>query len=359
MIVVIGAGIVGLSIAHHLSTQSRDKILLFEKEFQPGMGITQFCSGGIRCQFTSRVHINFSLRSLQLFDKLNETINFRKYGYLILDTETDAKKRVQSQRQLGVKTELIANDEALKKYPFLNLDRVKGITLYKEEGTADVSLLIDYYHKTAKDNGVEFVFGERIEEVLLNDNGAEGVLLKNGEKIFADKVVLACGIEINKFIEKLGIHVPLATKRKYVFLVDSFEFSYPVVLEHPKNWYIKKEGNDALVGMSGKLESIDYEKKEESMQETLEHTVFRVPSLENSSIKKMISSLSDETEDKHGVIDMPIPGFILASGFSGHGFMHSPAIGQAVTDLVMGKEPVLDISDLKLNRSVPRESFVI
>ena len=114
-----------------------------------------------------------------------------------------------------------------------------------------------------------------------------------------------------------------------------------------------------MIGMSGKKEKVAYEKQEESMTETVEASINRIPEIEKKGIKKTLSSPSDETPDKHAIIDVPLPGLIVATGFSGHGFMHSPATGKIVASLVKGKKPVIDISELKLKRSHIKETIAI
>jgi sarcosine oxidase subunit beta len=76
-------------------------------------------------------------------------------------------------------------------------------------------------------------------------------------------------------------------------------------------------------------------------------------------MKKVLSSMSDETPDKHAIIDNSTPGLIIATGFSGHGFMHSPATGKIVASLVKGEKPVLDVSELRLGRKAIKETVAI
>jgi sarcosine oxidase subunit beta len=95
------------------------------------------------------------------------------------------------------------------------------------------------------------------------------------------------------------------------------------------------------------------------MIETVESSINRVPEIEKKGIKKTLSSLSDETPDKHAIIDNPLTGLIIATGFSGHGFMHSPATGQIVASLVKGEKPAIDIAEFKLNRCHIKETIAI
>jgi sarcosine oxidase subunit beta len=175
----------------------------------------------------------------------------------------------------------------------------------------------------------------------------------------AETVILAAGIQSKDLGQTIGLDIPIVHRRKYVLNIEGFAYDFPVIMEVPTGWYIKKEGAQALIGMSGKEEKIDYEKQSESEEETIEASLHRFPETEKSGIKKVISSLSDETPDKHAIIDHSISGLIIATGFSGHGFMHSPAVGKVVTSLIKGEKPVLDISELKLKREHIKENIAI
>jgi sarcosine oxidase subunit beta len=115
-----------------------------------------------------------------------------------------------------------------------------------------------------------------------------------------------------------------------------------------------------LIGMSGKEESYDLEKKEESLHETFEATVHRIPQTENFGLKKVLTTMSDETPDKHAIIDDKVMnGLMIATGFSGHGFMHSPVVGKIVTSLIKGEKPIIEVSPLALKRSLIKEPIAI
>jgi sarcosine oxidase subunit beta len=183
--------------------------------------------------------------------------------------------------------------------------------------------------------------------------GVGGIVLRS------EVVILAAGIQSVELAKTCGIDIPILKRRKYIFMVEGLKLKHPLIMEIPTGWYIKPEGEDALIGMSGWEESYDYEKKEESLQETLAATVKRIPQAESLSLKKTLSSMSDETPDKHAILDNSRPGLIIAAGFSGHGFMHSPATGKIVTSLVKGEKPPIDISALVLSRKLNKELVAI
>ena len=359
MVIIIGGGIVGTAIAYYLTQAGINDVTLIEKEKLLGTRVTQYCSGGVRHQFTTEINCKFSLESMKTINSLARQIDYKKYGYLILDMETGITKgRVVMQQKLGIDAEILSPAEIKKRWPFLDTNGVFSASFYSEDGIADPSALLSYYESNAKKKGVKFLFETNVLEILRSDNRIIGVLTDKGQ-ITAECVILAAGVQSKELGKSIGLNIPIVDRRKYVFQIEGIDFDFPLIMEIPTGWYIKKEGSDALIGMSGKVESRPYEKQEESMLETVERSIKRLPEIEKKGIKKTLSSLSDETPDKHAIIDSPLPGLIIATGFSGHGFMHSPATGQIVACLVKGEKPKIDIRALKLDRPFIKETIAI
>ncbi|MEE8637445.1 MAG: FAD-binding oxidoreductase, partial [Candidatus Margulisiibacteriota bacterium] len=347
------------AIAYFLSESGLKDITLIEKEKLLGTAVTQYCSGGVRHQFTTPINCLFSIESMKTFNALAREIDYKKYGYLILDIQKGATEpRVKMQNDLGIKSEVLNIDQIKERFPFINTKGVISGSLYKEDGIADPSMLLAYYERKAKQNSVKFLMETKVTKLIKEDEGIRGIMTDKGE-MKTDRVILAAGVQSKELGQTVGLNIPIVDMRKYVFQIEGFDFDFPLVMEVPTSWYIKKEGKDALIGMSGKKEKIDYEKQEESMTETIEASINRIPEIEKKGIKKTLSSLSDETPDKHAIIDIPLPGLLIATGFSGHGFMHSPATGKIAASLVKGEKPVIDISKLKLKRSHIKETIAI
>ncbi|MFH1347274.1 MAG: FAD-dependent oxidoreductase, partial [Candidatus Margulisiibacteriota bacterium] len=325
MVIIIGGGIVGAAIAHFLAEAGLKDITLIEKEKLLGTQVTQYCSGGVRHQFTTKINCQFSIESMKTINALAQEIDYKKYGYLILDMEPGiTEPRVKMQHELGIKSEALTPDQIKQRFPFINTDGVISGSFYAEDGIADPSMLLSYYETNARKKGVKFLMETNVKKIIKTGDRITGVQTDQGE-LKADWVILAAGVQSKELGETIGLNIPIVDRRKYVFVIEGFDFEFPLVMEVPTGWYIKKECDDALVGMSGKEESKAYEKQEESMIETVEASINRVPEIEKKGIKKTLSSLSDETPDKHAIIDSPLSGLIIATGFSGHGFMHSPA----------------------------------
>jgi sarcosine oxidase subunit beta len=356
MISIIGGGIIGASLAYYLSQAGVKDIVLYEKEKLLGTGATQYCSGGVRYQFSTPINVMFSMESFTELEKFD--IGLKHFGYLILDMENDSMPRVKMQNDLGVESQYLTPAEIKGRFPYINTDGVISGSFYKLDGIAEPAKLLEIYEKRSKVNGVRFKAGTEVKRIVKEGGTVVGIDTSEGF-IRSDTVILAAGPQSGELGKTIGLDIPIVHKRKYVVVISGFNFDYPVTMEIPTGWYIKKEGEDALVGMSGKDEKIAYELQQESVDETIEASVKRFPQTEDSIVKKIMSTMSDETPDKHAIIDDHMPGLIIATGFSGHGFMHSPAVGKMVTSLIKKEKPKLDISELRLHRSHIKEPLAI
>ena len=119
MIVIIGGGIIGTSIAYCLSKAGIRDITLIEKENLLGTGVTQYCSGGSRCQFSTPINVQFSIESFK--DLRGYDIEYKKLGYLILDMKDNSMPRVKMQNSLGVKSEYLKPEEIKTRFPHINI----------------------------------------------------------------------------------------------------------------------------------------------------------------------------------------------------------------------------------------------
>jgi sarcosine oxidase subunit beta len=140
-IVIIGGGVIGVSIAYHLALKKAGKILLLEKGLL-GEGSTSRCVGGIRTQFSTEINIRFSLESLGTFGRFEEEFGvnpeFKRIGYLFLAmTEAEMtvfRENVHLQREFGIPVELLSRDEIGRRWPYLKTDDIAGGTFCPLDG---------------------------------------------------------------------------------------------------------------------------------------------------------------------------------------------------------------------------------
>ncbi len=154
-----------------------------------------------------------------------------------------------------------------------------------------------------------------------------------------------------------GVSLPIEPLRRQVFVTEPFEplpRTLPMVIDFGTSFYFRREGPAMLVGMTDKHEPAGYKTHWDASwrDEVIAQAVYRVPILEQARIARGWGGLYDTTPDANPVIGpMPeLPNFLVAAGFSGHGFMHSPMTGRLIAEMICGEKPSLDVRELGVER---------
>lgn len=361
--VIIGGGIIGLSIAYYLTLKKAGKIVLFEKG-QLGEGSTSRCVGGIRTQFSTEINIRFSLESLKVFEQFKEEFGvnpeFKRIGYLFLATTEGEmqifKQNVRLQKKFNLPVELLSPDEIQERWPYLRMDDILGGTFCSWDGYAGPSEVLSGFAGASKRAGVKIYEGTEVIGISSAKGKIYSVKTK-GEEIFTSKVVNAAGPYAASIGEMVDVKIPVKPLRRQIFITAPFPLTdhpVPLTIDFHRGWYFRQEGDGLLLSGPLDLESsfnlnIDYE----AMAEASENAMYRVPVLEKARIARGWAGLYEITPDHHAILgSVPeVEGFIIANGFSGHGFQHSPAVGKVIAELIVdGKTTTIDISPLSLGR---------
>jgi sarcosine oxidase subunit beta len=362
-VVIIGGGVIGVSIAYHLALKKAGRIILLEKG-QLGEGSTSRCVGGIRSQFSTEINIFFSLESIKTFERFEEEFGtnpeFKRIGYLFLaTTELEMrvfKENIKLQRKFGIPVELLNPDEIKARWPYLRVDDILGGTFCPWDGYAGPNEVLSGFVSGAKKAGVRIYEGTEVLGISLSKGKVNGVKTKR-EEISTPIVVNAGGPFASAIGEMAGVKIPVKPLRRQIFITAPFHLTnqaIPLTIDFHKGWYFRQEVDGLL--LSGPLDSepsfnlgIDYE----AMAETSENAIYRVPILERARIARGWAGLYEISPDHHAILGKvpEVEGFILANGFSGHGFQHSPAVGKVITELIVeGKATTIDISPLSIER---------
>ncbi|MCJ7746227.1 MAG: FAD-binding oxidoreductase [Desulfobacterales bacterium] len=361
--VIIGGGVIGVSIAYHLAMKRVGRIILLEKG-QLGEGSTSRCVGGIRTQFSTEINILFSLESIKTFERFEEEFGinpeFKRIGYLFLaTTELEMrvfKENIKLQRKLGIPVELLNPNEIKARWPYLRVDDILGGTFCPWDGYAGPNEVLSGFVSGAKKAGVGIYEGTEVLGILLSKGKVNGVKTKR-EEISTPIVVNAGGPFASVIGEMAGVKIPVKPLRRQIFITAPFHLTnqtIPLTIDFHRGWYFRREVDGLL--LSGPLDNepsfnlgIDYE----AMAETSENAIYRVPALERARIARGWAGLYEISPDHHAILGKvpEVEGFILANGFSGHGFQHSPAVGKVITELIVeGKATTIDISPLSIER---------
>ena len=362
-VVIVGGGIVGLSIAYYLALKKAGRIVLFEKG-QLGEGSTSRCVGGIRTQFSTEINIRFSLESLKTFEQFEEEFGvnpeFRRIGYLFLGTsdwEVEAfKESIRLQMKFGIPVEFLNSDEIGSRWPYLRTDDVLGGTFCAWDGYAGPNEILSGFASGAKRAGVKIHEGMEVAGISTAKGKIRSVKTKN-EEISTPVVVNAGGPYAASIGGMAGVQVPVKPLKRQIFVTAPFHLTdhpIPLTIDFHRGWYFRQEGNGLL--LSGPLDlepSFNLNTEYEAMAEASENAMYRVPVLEKARIARGWAGLYEISPDHHAILGrVPgVEGFILANGFSGHGFQHSPAVGKVISELIVDGEAVtIDISSLCIDR---------
>jgi sarcosine oxidase subunit beta len=370
-VVIIGGGVVGLSIAYYLALKRAGRIVLFEKG-QLGEGSTSRCVGGIRVQFSTEINIRFSLESLKTFEQFEEEFRvnpeFKRIGYLFLATterEIDVfKENMKLQKKFDIPVEFLSSNEIRSRWPYLRMNDILGGTYCHWDGYAGPNEILSGFASGAKRGGVKIYEGMEIIGISSAKGKIHSVKTKD-EEIFTPVVVNAGGPYAASIGEMVGIKVPVKPLRRQIFFTAPFHLTdrpIPLTIDFHRGWYFRQEGDGLL--LSGPLDlepsfnlNIDYE----AMAETSENAIYRVPVLEKARIARGWAGLYEISPDHHAILGRvpQVEGFVLANGFSGHGFQHSPAVGKVISEVIAGREAnTIDISSLSIERFEKGELMV-
>ena len=374
-VVIIGAGVVGASVAFHLTQRGIRDVVVLERD-RPGAGSTGKNAGGIRMQFASEINVRLSLLSVPEIERFEELTGvdpaFHQVGYLFLvTTERDAaafERSLALWRRLGVPARKLTAEQTRDLLPPLNVADVRFATFCDRDGYADPSSLVRGYLAGARSRGARVIENARVDAIEVTAGRVRGVRLGT-ERILCDSVVDAAGAWAAEVGALAGVAIPITPHRRTIFVTEPFDGlppHFPMVIDFATGFYFHRESGGVLMGMppaqeiDGFREDVDWD----VLPRVVERALYRAPVLERAHIKTAWAGLYEDTPDAHPIVGrVDVEGFIAACGFSGHGVMHAPAVGRIVAELLSGQPPSIDIGPLALQRfssgRVVREHNVI
>ena len=363
-IIIIGGGIIGASIAYHLAQKGAKGVVLLEKG-RLGEGSTGKCVGGIRAQFSTAINIRFSLESLKTWDNFEDLtgvdVGFRKVGYLFLATTEEEwkifQKNVLLQQSFNVPVELLSPSEIHHRWPYLKVDDLQGGSYSPQDGFAGPYEAMSGFIRGARKSGVKIYEGTAVQEILQKGGNVTGVATPEG-RVEAPIVINAAGPHAAEVGKMAGVEVPVKPYRRQIFFTAPFPWiadPVPLVIDFHRGWYFRREGAGLLIsGPKDDFSSFNINVDFDAMVEVAEVSIYRVPIMEKAQINRGWAGSYEISPDNHAILgEAPgIKGFYQANGFSGHGFQHSPAVGQVMAELILDETPSIEISSLALDRFV-------
>ena len=362
-IVIIGGGIIGVSIAYYLAKKGAKNVVLLEKDLI-GMGSTGLCAGGIRRQWSTEVNMQFAMKSFEVFQNFEEEFGsspeFHQIGYLFLARDEEElesfKKNIELQNRFGVPSRLLTREEIKRAWAFLNVEDVVGGAFCETDGYAGPTEVTNAIAKGARRYGVEFFEKTEVISIEVARDRIVSVTTKDG-RVETRTIVNAAGPHAANVGKLAGVEIPVSPIRRQLFVTDPFgkiPSSVPLTIDHKQNFYFRREGECVLLsGPQDEKPSFNLTTDFDAMVETAEKATHRVPVFEEANIARGWAGLYEISPDNHAILGKvpEVEGFILAVGFSGHGFQHGPAAGMTIAELIWnGRSESIDIAPLALTR---------
>jgi sarcosine oxidase, subunit beta len=332
-IVVAGAGAAGASVAYHLAELGAGDVVLCDRGTIAG-GATSKAMGGVRQQFSTAEEVRLAQASIRFFEQLGPPL-FEQVGYLFLAaTEAglaELEERAELQRSLGVPVQSVEVPAGVRS------DDVLGAVACWEDGLADPPAVARELVKRAAALGVE---------VREHTDAAD---------LDGDAFVIAAGPYSGELAGRLGVELPIRPLCRQLLETTPIErlpADLPMTVEAETSFHFRRRRDRLVLAMTDPEPRWGFEEvvDESLFADRLARLEHRYPSAAGARIDRAWAGLYDMTPDAHPILGRVGEGVYAACGFSGHGFMQSPAVGRAVAEEILGLEPSFDLSPYRLER---------
>lgn len=366
-VVIVGAGIIGGSVAFHLLERDPGlRVVVLEKEAEPGTGATSKATGGVRFQFSTEANVRLTQLSYRYFthaeEILGSPVDFTRHGYLFVTTDPaileQCRRNVDLQRGLGVASEILTPAEIQTHLASLVTHDLLGGSFCADDGSADPYSMLQAFLGRAKGRGLRLLTGHPVTGVVKSADRVTGVRTPQGE--WSAPIVVDCaGPHADRIGEMAGVSIPSKPYRRQVMVTEPLPDLPPVfalIVDLDTGFYVHRQGLSAvLMGGTDKdiKPGLDTEVDWDAFDAVFRAAAVRVPPLAEARVMRAYAGVRDLTPDYHGILGpaAQAPGLHVACGFSGHGFMHAPAIGILMAEILLdGRAGSMDIGALSLDR---------
>jgi len=367
-VVVVGGGAIGTSIAFHLAEAGVD-VCLLERDQLAG-GSTSRAAGGIRAQFSDPLNIAIGLRSIEAFERFGKRpgaeIDLHQVGYLfLLDHPDDVaafEASVALQQELGVPSRFVPLDEVEQLCPLAALDGVLAATFCPLDGHASPEAVTQGYAAGARAHGGAVLTGCAVTGIEAVDDGIRAIDTALG-RIATRTVVCAAGVWSPELARQVGVQLPVQPYLREVGFtgpVAGLPERIPLTIDFSTGFYFHREGPGLLFGMADHEQAPGFDAPTDPawLEGVMEVAERRCPALLDMGIAGGWKGYYEVTPDHNALVgeSSAVGRFLYATGFSGHGFLQGPAVGEIVRDLVLEREPFVDVAALSAERFVRAET---
>ncbi|MBB5398078.1 NAD(P)/FAD-dependent oxidoreductase [Paraburkholderia youngii] len=372
--VVIGAGVIGTSVAHHLAALGAKSVLVLERG-TIGAGTTSQSSGLLRTHYSVRQNVELARSSWWAFNNFADYVGDEeascglvKCGYMICAPEGDKltplRASLDAQRDMGIEVDLLDHDQARERLPIARFDDAALIGFEPEAGFADAYLVATSFAKSARRRGVKIIEGATVTGVIREGRRVVGVETTAGN-FSCGTLISTQNIWTPELAGWIGVPLPVKPERHTVLALEcdegAYTFKMPAFkdLGSPGMLYFRSYGGNQMLVSEGVVgETLNAPETEQGdisldyVGEVGAQVAERFPAYESAGLASSWTGVYDVTPDWNPVLGPvgDVEGLVVGFGFSGHGFKLSPGIGKLLAQHALGQPTDVSLAPYALDR---------
>ena len=377
-IVIIGGGIIGSSVAYHLARDGRaGTIAVIERDITYSEAATPRGSGGIRQLFSLPENIEMARYGLDFYKKFDQTmsskgdqisISFRRQGYLFVSDAGNEKVMEQNfhnQQKMGVKAQLLDNTNLEQLFPSIYNNDVKLAVYSPDDAWIDAYSALNGFKSRARELGVTYV-SEEISSANIQNKKIKSLKCAEGPTVRGEVFILATGAWSGEIAKYFDVNIPVEpmSRESYFFRCDKEIEPLPFI-KTETDLAFRPEGNGFTGGMpdwsvkGGWNWELSPTRFEDTVWPSLAH---RIPAMKTIKLERSWRGHYARNNLDYNAIIGPWAAnphnLLIATGFSGHGIMHAPATGLAISELVLeGRYKTIDLTRFGTERVLAEKPY--
>jgi glycine cleavage system T protein len=378
--VIVGGGIIGCSVAYHLTKLGWKDVVLLERK-KLTCGTTWHAAGLVRAMLYSGNLTRLARYSVELYKKLEQetgqATGFKQNGSISIATNEERWDELRRGASLAhafkVEAEPISAKQVAEKYPLMNVSDLLGAIWFPHDGQCNPADTAMALAKGARMGGAKVVEDCKVTGILTKDGRAQGVRTADGQEIKADVVVNCGGMWAREIGLMAGVGVPLHAAEHFYIVTEPMGVpsNLPVMRDMDACAYYKEDAGKLLIGafephakpwgMDGIPEDFCFDELPEDFdhfQPILEGAIHRVPKLAETGIRKFFNGPESFSPDQRYLLG-PAPelkNFYVAAGFNSIGIQSAGGAGMALASWIVDGHPPFDLWDVDIRRMMPHQN---
>ena len=371
-VVIVGGGVMGTSTAFHLAEAGVPDVLLLERGAL-GAGSTARAAGGVRAQFSDALNVQLGARSLEAFARFAERpggeIDLHRVGYLFLLTRAEDvaayETSVALQNDLGVPSRMLDAAEAARLAPVVHTGDVLAASFHAGDGHCTPEAVVAGYAAGARRLGATVLTGIEVTGIETSDGAGPARIVgvrTNAGTVATEAMICCAGAWSAEVGAMVGVRLPVTPLRRQILVTESLPpavarlapATMPMTIDVASTFYLHREGPGMLLGMSWQGEEPGFRTalSDAWLPDLTAAIEARAPKLLDVGVAHGWAGLYEVTPDHNALIGRSpaVETFLYATGFSGHGFLQGPAVGEILRDLYLDREPFVDVRPLAAER---------